>query len=77
MPVVASPDPSHARPQAEQAAGSSEPVVMRQKSRPPQPTLNSIPDEDGFEEDELPGEFGNCYRKRAKIVYVPVSAPVI
>ena len=44
------------RTQAEQASGTAEAVVLRRKSKPPQRTLNSIPDEDGFEEDEVPGE---------------------
>lgn len=44
------------RTEAEQASGTVEAVVLRRKSKPPQRTLNSIPDEDGFEEEELPGE---------------------
>ncbi|XP_070197091.1 C-Jun-amino-terminal kinase-interacting protein 4-like isoform X2 [Littorina saxatilis] len=45
------------RTQAEQASGSAEAVVLRRKSKPPQQrALKSIPDDDdGFEEDELPG----------------------
>ncbi|XP_076468439.1 C-Jun-amino-terminal kinase-interacting protein 4-like isoform X5 [Babylonia areolata] len=56
-PGMAIPVPSvdQNQTQAEQALGSSEAVVMRRQSKPPRPALNTIPDEDGFEEDELPG----------------------
>lgn len=71
--------PGQSRTQAEQASGTTEAaVVMRRKSKPPQPTLKSIPDEDGFEEDDLPGEsaavaavpaFSDLFYSRVSYIY--------
>ncbi|KAL8585682.1 hypothetical protein ACOMHN_053180 [Nucella lapillus] len=57
-PGVAVPVPSvgQNRTQAEQVVGSPETVVLRRQSKgPPRPSLRVVLDDDGFEEDELPG----------------------